>query len=330
MIEFRLPSLGADMEEGKLLEWKVRPGDAVTRGQVVAIVDTSKAAIDVEIWSDGTVHELLVQPGQTVPVGTPLALLLAPGESAAAARAGRHPEAPPLSAVVPAVSSPPADRKLDTRRVIAAAMSRSKRDIPHYYLSESVPLERATRWLATANERRPVTERLLMSALQLKAVAAALLSFPDMNGFYRDGAFHPAQEIHLGVAVWSRQGVLIAPAIQEADRKSVDELMRAFSDLVRRARAGGLRSSEMASATITVTNLGDRGVESVFGVIHPPQVALVGFGRVSDRPWVIDRQVRAVPAVTLTLSADHRVSDGHRGARFLSLVGELLQQPERL
>lgn len=106
--------------------------------------------------------------------------------------------------------------------------------------------------------------------------------------------------------------------------------MQRLRDLVNRARTGSLRSSEMSDPTITVTNLGDQGVESVFGVIYPPQVALVGFGRVVERPWADHGMVGARPVVTATLSADHRASDGREGAVFLSTVDRLLQEPDQL
>jgi pyruvate dehydrogenase E2 component (dihydrolipoamide acetyltransferase) len=388
MIAFKLPSLGSDMDQGKLLEWKVKPGDCVKRGDVVAIVDTSKAAVDVEIWSDGTVNELLVQPGETVPVGTVLATLFVPGETAetavpvapgpvtaakpaavpvatpatpaAAANTGavqrrrispaarRHAEelgvdldavrgTGPDSAVTledvelaaKAKAAPP-DRALEMRRAIAAAMSRSKREIPHYYLADTIPLERATAWLAAENTERTVTERLLMAVLYLKAVALACVKYPEMNGFYRDGGFMPSAGVHVGVAISLRKGGLVAPAIHDVDRKTLAELMRDLSDLVQRARAGSLRSSEMTDPTITLTNLGDGGVESVFGVIYPPQVALVGFGRVVERAWADHGALKAMPAVTASLAADHRVSDGHRGALFMSAIRDLLQQPQQL
>ena len=286
MIEFKLPSLGADMDEGKLLEWKVSPGDTVKKGQVVAIVDTSKAAVDVEIWSEGTVFELLGQPDETIPVGTVMATLLEAGETpetakrtpraapapkaaaapspapAAAARpaaaiAGRRRISPaarkhaeelgvdidsvagtgPEGAVTladveqaaatkvsPARAVPVPDKAAEMRKAIAAAMSRSKREIPHYYLSEPVPMRRATDWLAQANEGRPITARLLMAVLQLKAVALALRKFPEMNGFFRDGAFQPASAAHIGVAISLRQGGLIAPAIHDVGNKSLEPL----------------------------------------------------------------------------------------------------------
>ena len=396
MIEFKLPSLGADMDQGKLLEWKAKPGDVVKRGQVVAVVDTSKAAVEVEIWQEGTMFEQLVPIGETVPVGTVLATLLAPGETpeqaalqkraAPAARPAPRPAAAPAAVPVAAAAptaatlaqrkpvSPaarqrarelnvdvekiagsgphgavtiedvqkaaaavhvaaapaPTDRYAEMRKAIAAAMSRSKREIPHYYLSETIPMQRAAEWLARENEKRPVTERILMGALQLKAVALALAKTPELNGFWLNGAFQPATGVHIGVAISIRQGGLIPPAIHDVDKKSLPELMRALSDLVSRVRAGSLRSSEMSDPTITVTNLGETGVEAVFGVIYPPQVALVGFGRMDTRPWSENGELLAAPLVTASLSADHRASDGIRGARFLAALRERLQHPEEL
>jgi len=387
MIEFKLPSLGADMDEGKLLEWKVKPGDAVKRGDIVAVVDTTKAAVDVESWQEGTVHELLAEPGDALPVGAVMAILLEAGETpeqAALAKASR-PTPPAVSqpVTVPTVAaveqpvpgearrriSPAArrhameqgvdinaiigtgpqgavtledvdhaaaakiekkDRGAEMRRAIAAAMARSKREIPHYYLAEAIPLERATSWLAQENANRPVTERLLMAALFIKTVALATKKFPEMNGLYLDGNFQPAQAAHVGVAISIRAGGLIAPAIHSVEEKNLTQLMADLGDLVQRARAGSLRSSEMSDPTITVTNLGDQGVASVLGIIYPPQVALVGFGKVSERPWVVDGALKVLPVVTVSLAADHRVSDGHRGGLFLAAIRELLQEPEKL
>ena len=388
MIEFKLPSLGSDMEEGKLLQWNVKPGDAVKRGDVVAVVDTSKAAVDVEIWKDGTMLEQLVPIGETVPVGAVIATLLEPGETAEdAARKKREAPAAPVAAKPAAPAAPrpaaapipsgerkaaspaarrrarelnvdiekisgtgphgavtiedvekaaakpaaaPADRYAEMRKAIAAAMSRSKREIPHYYLGETVPMRRAVEWLTRENEKRPITERVLMGALQLKAVARALAKSPELNGFWRDGAFEPATGVHIGVAISIRQGGLIAPAIHDVDKKSVPEIMRALTDLVARARAGSLRSSEMSDPTITVSSLGERGVEALYGIIYPPQVAIVGFGKVLTRPWIVDGVVVPRSIATATLAADHRVSDGHAGALFLAEIGKLLQEPERL
>lgn len=464
MIEFRLPSLGADMDEGTLLEWHVKPGDEVKRGQVVALVDTTKAAVDVECWDEGTVDELLVEPHTRVPVGAVLALLRAPGETAAQAaqwKAERRAVAPPAAGALappiapsepealargpiapeaagptsqrrrvsplarrraaelgialesvaatgadgsvtlvdveraaeqarsPALAARPeelargrvspaarkhaeekgieldrlpgtgpdgavtvedveraaaarpgkaprdeatraGERAAEMRRTIAAAMARSKREIPHYYLATDIPLTAASVWLNAQNEQRPVTERLLMAVLLIKAVAVTLARFPELNGFWRGECFEPSAAVHVGVAISLRQGGLAAPALLDVPAKPLDQLMRELSDLVKRTRAYSLKSSELAMPTVTVTNLGDQGVEAVFGVIYPPQVALIGFGKVTERAWVADGGLHIGPVVTASLAADHRASDGHRGGLFLAELKALLQQPERL
>ncbi|MGW2911822.1 dihydrolipoamide acetyltransferase family protein [Streptomyces asoensis] len=481
MAEFTMPSLGADMDEGTLLEWLVRPGDHVHQGDPVAVVETAKSTIEVECFETGTMAELFVAPGATVPVGTPLATIDPPGKGGTgkpkkgAARrarkkdrpAGPAPVAPPPTPVPtapppspPAVSegvrsssvpaaapaavlprghleagplvrhlaehsgvdlealhgtgpggrvtrtdvekaasarfprvratplarriaaelgvdlatvagtgkdsavraadvrraapgraesaaadhadvSPPAtappttaqpsdDRATAMRRTIAGLMSRANRDIPHYYLSTTVDMTAATRWLHEHNRHSPIGERLLPAALLLKAAALAAREIPELNGFWIDDRFTAGESVHLGVAVSLRGGGLVAPTLRNADALPLPRLMAALKDTVTRARTGRLRGSEVSDATITVTNLGDQGVESVFGVIHPPQVALVGFGRIVERPWAVDGLLGVRPVVTATLSADHRATDGAVGARYLTAVTRLLQNPEQL
>jgi len=216
------------------------------------------------------------------------------------------------------------------REAIGALMARSKREIPHYYLQLEIDMSRSLEWLHEANLARPMDERLLPSVLLLRAVARAVVQMPEMNGFWSGGGFEPGPGVHLGVAVSLRGGGLIAPALHDADQMSLDEVMRGVRDLVQRARAGRLRSSEMSDPTITVTNLGERGVDLVHGVIYPPQVALVGFGAVRERPWAADGMLGVRPIVIATLAADHRASDGHAGGRFLTLIDRQLQKPEEL
>jgi len=260
---------------------------------------------------------------------------LAAAEAAAAGREdltappGETPaRAPAAAAARP--EQPDAERQAALRRAIGALMARSKREIPHYYLSTTIDVGAALGWLEQANLDRAVPERLVLPVLLLKATARAVAKVPEMNGFFVDGAFVPSEAVHVGVAVSLRTGGVIAPAIHDVARLSADELMGKLRDLVGRARAGALRSSEMSDPTITVTNLGDLGVEAVFGVIYPPQVALVGFGRATERPVARDGLLGVRPCVTATLSADHRASDGHRGGRFLAEIDRLLQEPETL
>jgi pyruvate dehydrogenase E2 component (dihydrolipoamide acetyltransferase) len=230
----------------------------------------------------------------------------------------------------PRAPAEPADRLQRMRQTIAAAMTRSKREIPHYYLSTTIDMGPAAIWLAEQNALRPITERLLYGVLLLKAVALALREVPQLNAVWEVDRAEQRPEIHVGLAISLRQGGLVAPALHHTDRLTLDELMLKFRDLVSRARAGSLRSSEMADPTITVTSLGETGVETVYGVIYPPQVAMVGFGKLVERPWVVAGQVVARPVITATLSADHRVTDGHRGALFLAAIDRLLQEPDKL
>jgi len=381
-----MPSLGADMEAGTLVEWLKRPGDRVKRGDIVAVVETQKGAIEVDIFEEGVIERWLVEPGTTVPVGTPLALIagtqsapaakvsevaavaaapmaVAPAideRPSAAGRARISPAARRLAAergvsldrltgsgpegailygdVERAAAAEPLPRpavpkRLDLaemRRAIAAAMARSKREIPHYYLSTTVDLTRSLAWTEAANVTRPPAQRLLLVALLLKAVALALGEAPEFNGFFTAEGFQPGAGIHLGTAIAIRGGGLVAPAIRDADKLSLDELMAQLRDLVARARSGALRSSELSDPTITVTNLGERSVETVFGVIYPPQVALVGFGMPVERPWVVAGKIAPRRVITATLAADHRASDGHRGALFLADIDRRLQSPEKL
>ncbi|MEU6982084.1 2-oxo acid dehydrogenase subunit E2 [Streptomyces sp. NPDC046324] len=443
MAEFTMPSLGADMDEGTLSQWLVRPGDEVTRGDVIAVVETDKSAIEVECFQSGTVDALLVDEGTTVPVGTPLARIgttaeSLPTESRPAQRppvespptstplvrrlaedrhvdlaavhgsgpGGRitradveHAEPEPETAPAPErdktapttrpakpvrsddstgarpapvrVRSSPLARRLATelgvdvaevtgtgrggtvraedvrsaaaaestprpavpdpaRAATARLMSRSKREIPHFYLSTTVDMAAALEWMHARNRELPLSARLVPAALTFKAVAMAARKVPELNGHWGDDGFVPAEEVRLGVAVSLRGGGLVAPALAHADTLSVAEVMAALKDLVARARGGRLRASQTADPSLTVTNLGDQGVEAVFGVVYPPQVALVGLGRIVERPVAVNGLLGVRPVLTATLSADHRAADGATGARLLIAMDRLLQRPEEL
>jgi pyruvate dehydrogenase E2 component (dihydrolipoamide acetyltransferase) len=381
-----MPSLGADMKAGTLLEWRIRPGDRVKRGDIVAVVETDKGAIDIEVFETGVVEQVLVPVGEKVAVGTVLAVIGGEGgppaaptpaaEEAPSPVRERPPPAGPISALAkterlkaspaarrragelgvsletlsgtgPAgaitlgdveratqITRPAprlaADRHAAMRQAIAAAMARSKREIPHYYMGSTIDMSRAMRWLQEANEPRSVITRLLYAVLLIKAVALALRRVPELNGHFIDGALRPSQAVHLGMAISLRGGGLVAPALHHVDKRSLDDLMAGLRDLVQRARAGSLRSSEMSDATVTVTSLGEQRVDTVYGVIYPPQVALVGFGSVRERPWSVAGKIEPRLLVEATLAADHRASDGHRGGLFLTTVDNLLQEPEKL
>lgn len=470
-----MPSLGADMTEGTLVEWRVSVGDHVTKGDVVAVVDTDKAAIDVEVFATGVVEEILVTEGTRVPVGTPLARIgagdvthdtdattneppaSATDDSVAAEaspvsgaspfasdatpeptsrpeppqpqpsdqptpdpvpvggfahrhasmvlsplvrqladdlsvdtglvrgtgpggritrddieRAGRHrhratPRArraareagvdldaatgtgphgtiragdverlagrrPGTERRAPEPGSSPddLDRRQAARLSIARTMERAWREIPHYRLSSTVDLEPTLRWLEALNSQRPPQNRVLPAAALLRATALAATEVHELNGWWTDDALHPSETVDLGTVVSLRSGGVVTPTIADAAGLGIEDTMAALRRLVAAARSGGLRSSDMTQASMTVTNLGDQGADEVHGVIRPPQVALVGFGRIRPRPWVVDDAVEVHRSVIVTLAADHRASDGRTGSRFLHMLERALSDPDRL
>lgn len=276
-------------------------------------------------------RELGVDPHEVQGTGPGLAITRDDIQRAADAKSAKS-----ASSVIEPAAPPPSKPPVDAdhfnrmRQTIAAAMTRSKREIPHYYLSTTIDMQAATMWVAAENERRAVADRLLVGALLLKAVALALRKIPELNAVWEGDVVVKRPDIHVGTAIALRTGGLIAPALMHADQKTLDQLMTEFRDLVSRTRGGGLRSTELSESTITVTSLGETGVEAVFGVIYPPQVAIVGFGKIVERPWSIDGEIFSRPVVVATLSADHRVTDGHRGSLFLSEIDRLLQEPHQL
>lgn len=397
-----MPSLGADMDQGKLLEWHITVGDVINKGDLIAVVETQKAAVEIESFRSGTVTELIAQVGDIIPVGqviarldlaetdqsapvaaTPLSTVatttvptpampepLAPAasthithppgqrvrispaarrraselevdlqtltgtgrdgaielhdvEQAFAARANSAEAKPPATSPGPSL--------INVRAAIAQVMSRSKREIPHYYLQSQFALDKLVTWLDTQNQTLPPEQRLFMPAVLMRAIVLALATNPAMNGVYENGLFTPSAAIHLGITVALKPDGVMTPAIIDAQDMSLSQLNTAFSDLVQRTRAGKLRNRELTDGTITVTNLGDLGADAVTGIIFAPQVALLGLGRIYKAPIVdADGGLRAGWAINASLAADHRVSDGLAGSKLLNILGRLFNQPEQL
>lgn len=385
MIEFKMPSLGADMEAATLVEWFKAPGDRVERGDIIALVETQKGAIEIEVFNEGIIGEQRIQPGRKVPVGTVLATIVGPAEEEASIpavkttkpveprpqeRLTRAEEAPAPATPPPLRITPAARRRAaalgispeslapgsdgiiglaqvptgperahrrgagldldEMRKAIGAAMVRSHRDIPHYWVMHAIDATPLFEWLETQNAIRPMERRLLYIAPLMKAVALALKQVPELNGHYKDGVFRPSPAVHMGLATALRGGGLIAPAIRDADSRAVDELMDVIAELVPRARLGRLRSSEMTDGTVTLSNLGEGNADSVFPLIYPNQVAIVGCGTACPRPWVVGNAVAIRQVIQVTLAGDHRVSHGRHAAQFLTRLSELLAHPEGL
>ena len=394
--DITMPSLGADMTEGTLTQWLVKEGEQVNSGDIIAVLETQKGAIDMEVYSSGTIAEILVEPVIEVPVGTVLARLTLAEPSK------KVPKPTPIPTVTASETSAeidehivvseqvkmtgikaspivrrlakeqqlditgiqgsgpqgaillndltvllktktksenhkPADKtEQNMRNAIAVAMAKSKQEIPHFYLSLELDITNAQQWLQQQNQATQPEEHVLLLALLLKAMAKSLVKHPKLNGFYQDSTlgqssvFEQASAINIGNVISLRQGGLVVPAIHDVDKLSVSKLMQGLRDITERSRNGHLRSSELMDATITVTNMGERGADSVFGIIYPPQVAILGFGKVRKTAKVVNDNVVIAQVLTVSLSADHRVVDGMLAAKFLNHLAKQLQKPERL
>lgn len=396
MIEFKMPSLGADMEAGTLIEWRKKSGDTVKRGDIIAEVETQKGLIEVEVFDEGIISELLIKEGTKVPVGTVLALInpsqselempkevspekteIQPTEEKIAEKTvveklkETHLKVSPLAKRIASengielskiegtgeegvitkedVEKAIAQRDKITeipkesienkeesgfktesiRSAVAAAMSKSNREIPHYYLDKKIDITKSLDWLFEKNQQRPIQKRVLPAALLIKAVAKSLIDYPDLNSVWEGGLLQK-KEINIGFVVSLRGGGIIVPAIHNADLKSVEEIMEALNDIIPRARAMILRSSELSDSTITITNMGEGGADLVYGIIYSPQVAIIGFGSSSEQPFAENGMVGIRTVLNATLAGDHRATDGLVGSGFLATLNKNLQNPELL
>ncbi len=352
-----MPSLGADMEEGKLMAWKIAPGDSVKKGQSIAVVETTKSAVEIESFYDGVVLDVLGNLGDSIHVGAPIAsfeiadqVIPSPDltkrvKISPAARKfatenninfenilGHGPEGLiELADVEHYVEShKPEKGTVNIRAAIANAMTDSKKEIPHYYLKHTFSLDLVMSWLDEKNKILPPNERLLMPTILLKAIVSALKDFPMLNGYFKNGVYTPSAVINVGVAVALKSGGVLVPAILDSEKLSLNQLNLSFLDLAHRVQVNELKNRELIEGTFTVTNLGDSGCEEVFGIIFPPQVALLGLGFIHKRLVMINDKIQNSWVVVGSLSADHRVTDGMTGARFLRKIDELLQKPDQL
>jgi len=391
MIEFLMPSLGADMEAGTLVEWRKKPGDSVKRGDIIAEVETQKGLIEIEVFDEGVIGELLIKEGTKIPVGTVMALInptettletrkeiipekpaikIQPTEEKIIEKATaekfeeRHLKVSPLAKRIAsennidlsqiqgtgedgAITKDDVDKAISQkgkiekteeksvpkneaiRSAIAAAMSKSNTEIPHYYLEKRIDITKVLAWLQEANTKRPIQKRLLPAALLIKAVAKSLIDFPELNAIWDNGV-QIKKEINIGFVVSLRGGGVIIPTIHNANKKNIDEIMEALNDMIPRARAMKLRSSDLSDSTITITSLGEGGADTVFGVIYPPQVAIIGFGGSSQQPFAENGMLGIRTVFNVTLAGDHRATDGLIGSDFLVTLNKHLQNPEAL
>ncbi len=363
VLEFAMPTLGADMDYGRIVSWLIKPGDKVTKGQLVAEVETPKSNIEIESFSDGILQEIHIPEGQKVKVGIPIALFEIEGTAkevkeveSTTKKFKLSPRAKKLcrdnniskealakinklvisgediETLLKETSMPRQEiNKIDQRQqIIAHLMEKSKQTIPHFFVEKEINLDVALSWMHKENEERKIEERYIPAVLFIKALALALKKYPKFNGIYANNTFTPSENINLGIIISLRTGGLIAPAIEQVDKKSLDQLMQEFRDLVARARAEKLKATEMQSSTICLTNLGDQGADRVLGIIYPPQVAIIGTGAILEQVKMVQNKVKNVSVCNWSLSADHRVTDAHQASLFLNKINTVLQNPEKL
>jgi 2-oxoisovalerate dehydrogenase E2 component (dihydrolipoyl transacylase) len=416
MPEFRLPDLGEGLAEAEIIAWHVKVGDTVTVDQVIAEVETAKAAVEVPVPFAGTVTALHAEPGQTLAVGEPL-ISLADGDQPAghaesAARSnvlvgygipatspsrslGQQVAAPlagPVASAAAAQDRPPGrvavisplvrklarDAGLDLsavtgsgpsglvlrrdveqaikhrtaaaaamtqpatepggavgavrriplrgiRRATAEKLSRSRREIPEATIwvdADATDLLAARAELNARQPERPVS----LLALVARFAILALQRHPELNGRIEADEIVLFSAVHLGFAVQTDRG-LVVPVIYDAGRLSTRELAAAMTRLTEATRAGTASPAELTGGTFTVNNYGIYGVDGSAAIINHPEAAILGLGRIIDKPWVAGGQLAIRKLCQLTLAFDHRICDGATAGRFLRLVADCVESP---
>jgi pyruvate dehydrogenase E2 component (dihydrolipoamide acetyltransferase) len=211
---------------------------------------------------------------------------------------------------------------------MAERTTASWQSVPHLFLSRDVDASRLNAWRETARAR-PGYERVSHTDLLVKLAAAALERHPRVNGQWRDGSIVPGEGINVGIAVATEDG-LVVPVVHGADRLTLREISERRTQLVEAARAGKLRPDDVQRGTFTISNLGMYGVDSFQAIVNAPQAAILAVGRIVDRVVPIDGAPAVRPILSLTLSFDHRVVDGARGAEFLDTLAGLGEEPAGL
>lgn len=213
------------------------------------------------------------------------------------------------------------------RLTIGSLMARSKREIPHFYVSRNVEMDAVFGAAKHRNNGRGPERRVTVTAYLIRAIAEALGDFPHLNALWNDDRLEVVASKNIAIAV-AVPGGLVAPALLECQALSLEQIADGLKDLSARAQTGTLKRAEYMDCTFTVSNLGMYGADSFAAIITSPQVAVLAVGVALPSAVVRDGQLVVRRMMTATVSADHRVVDGAYAARFLSRLDELLQAPE--
>lgn len=367
--EVIMPALELAQETGRVVRWLKAEGDAVVKGEPVMEIETDKVTVEIEAPADGTLGGIRAAEGDDVPVGEPVAFILGPGEAAPAplaapgtaadgARRAETAKAPARPAGRP-LASPKARRLAGERGIDLAAVAGSGphgavvsadmaaapavgsiwrrmaerttmswQGVPHFFLMREVDATRLDGWRESVRGR-PGHEGVTHTDLLVKLCAAALREHPGVNATWREAAPVRLDEVNVGVAVAVEDG-LVVPVVHGADGLALDEIAGRRAELVAAARERRLRPEDVAGGTFTISNLGMFGVDAFVAIVNAPQAAILAVGRIADRVIAVAGEPVVRPTLVLTLSFDHRVVDGARGAEFLDTLASLVEEPAGL
>ncbi|GBD09061.1 Dihydrolipoyllysine-residue acetyltransferase component of pyruvate dehydrogenase complex [Candidatus Thermoflexus japonica] len=245
------------------------------------------------------------------------------------ARAPTPTPAAPAPAAAPAPPSAPPPTAIPVsplRQAIARRMTASKQTVPHFYVTVEVDMDEAMAWRARINEALGERGRVSVNDMVVKAAALALREFPALRASYQEGGIVRHEAIHIGIAVALEEG-LITVVLRDADKKPLAQIARESKELVERARSGKVRPEDIEGSVFTVSNLGMYEVEHFIAIINPPEAAIMAVGSVREVPVVKNGQLTVGQRMKVTVSADHRVTDGAEVARFLQAFRRYLENP---
>lgn len=408
-----LPALGMAQDTGKIVEWLKMEGERVTEGEPLVVIETDKAAVDLEAPASGVLAQVSAVAGEEVPVARVIAVILSPEEAAAnpstvaaqsvpavalAPAAASAPAGWPTSSIASTLGAPSssvpgrngrrgaspkarriaAERGLDipsirgsgpggvvlaadvlaaaqdtvvapkapatperasegaptgvsavstSWRLMAERTTQSWTTVPHFFLVREVNAAQMVSWRKHAAQQ--VSDAITYTDLLVKIVAEALRRHPRLNAAWDNGTIVTNEQVNVGLAVATDDG-LVVPVIHQADDLSLRAIARQRADLVTRAQSAQLRLRDLQGGTFTISNLGMYGIDAFNAIINAPQAAILAVGRIVDRVVPVDGLPSVQPTLTLSLSCDHRVVDGARGAEFLATVAKLIEQPSEL
>jgi len=355
-IEVRLPQVGMGMTDGTVVEWIKEVGDHVRAGECIAEVEAAKTTVEIEAPCDGILTQILAPAGMVVPVREVMALIAtpdsAPGRSVptdgpavqvtpAARRVAREHgiTLPDVTGTGPGGRVTEADvlahigrgalagvqALTGTRGVIAQRMLASLHGSAQYTLVRSADVT----VLAASHGGGLLPACSSYTDVIARAVVLSLIEHPRMNAHITEDRIQVRSEIALGIGIESADGLRVG-VIRDVGRLSLTELSAGRRAITQRIRSGQAGSGELDGSTFTISNLGGAGIDAFTPIINPPEVAILGIGRIDDRPVPAETGISWRKAVTLSLTVDHRAVDGAPAARFLATVAGYLEQPGRL